>query len=378
MDKGHKKRGGVYTFSLHRAGLVVSVLVLVLSSLLIQPLVAEPPGSGSDKKGDESKKDDKPDLHERIKLVLKYGHSEQVRDVLKKIAALPEKDQRQYIPELKKLTNTDEPLMQVAIIRFVNEVKWNDLDKEIIKFFDSPSNDVLYALMSTVREKKIDEVTELIVKYLKEKTDYKVLDNRSQEMINTISIDRTGQMNSFFFEKLQDLSVDKTYKVYMIKYISLQRSQPEGFHEFITGLITDDKADVHLRTISVRTVGKLQYKDMKEVLHQKLKQLEGISDPDLIQKNYKLRLEIISTLIKLGDDKVREILIDMTRSDDENVRIRAMVRLTEMKDREIRDILEYKKSYDTSLKVQRWAKKLLEDLDKKGKENIDDEDLEAP
>ena len=51
-----------------------------------------------------------------------------------------------------------------------------------------------------------------------------------------------------------------------------------------------------------------------------------------------MRLELISSLVKLKDDSVKVLLIQMTRDDDELVRIRAIRRLAEFKSDEFTDL----------------------------------------
>jgi HEAT repeat protein len=74
-------------------------------------------------------------------------------------------------------------------------------------------------------------------------------------------------------------------------------------------------------------------------------------------------MQIIASLILLKDEEVREILYAMARDDDEQVRLRAVHQIGQLKIEDARQLLTYKSKYDPSARVQKEAKKALSLLD---------------
>ncbi|HRP70214.1 MAG TPA: hypothetical protein PLY93_11830, partial [Turneriella sp.] len=92
----------------------------------------------------KEKKKDHTALIERIRDVLNYGNSLQVRDTLNTLTRLTADEQKSLLPELKKTCESKDPLVLRKIAEFIGVAPFNDLDNELVKFLDDKNNDPLF------------------------------------------------------------------------------------------------------------------------------------------------------------------------------------------------------------------------------------------
>ena len=114
-------------------------------------------------------------------------------------------------------------------------------------------------------------------------------------------------------------------------------------------------------------LGKAQVTEAKPKLKEALGKIEAMKSSDEKKRYTRFRMQVISSLILLKDNEVKEILYAMARDDDEIVRARAIHQIGILKIPDARELLEYKAKFDPAVRVQREAKKALNLLDgKKG------------
>ncbi|MES0490829.1 MAG: HEAT repeat domain-containing protein [Leptospirales bacterium] len=320
-------------------------------------------GAGSDKK--DKKKDKAEDTKkakteiERIKDTLHYGHAEQIVLAIKRIGKLEKEDQKKVIADLKVLLTSKDPGVQRTLIDLLAKVEWNDLDKDVLVFFDSASSPVVIAVLSHCRKKNIKEVVPRINTYLKEEVDYKKLSGKIDEMFLVLTYFKDPTLVDFFMEKLKEEKTLPTYKIYIIRYYSEIKKLPEEIKEYLMSRVTDEKEDLGVRGTSAYSLGKLKYKPAGEVFNKELDKLEAIDDIDEKKKHFRYRLKLLAALTIMGDPKVKNILIEMTKSNDASTRKAAIIHLGDLGGREYIDLLEYKEKNDPSKSVRKSAEEAL-------------------
>jgi HEAT repeat protein len=318
----------------------------------------------------QQKAEEKLDLRERITLVLKYGNTSQVKDSIVKINTLKEDEQKSLIPELRRLIlNSTDPGLKLSIIQLIGEVKWKDLDNDLIPFLKSEDSTIITTAAMVMRKKNINAAIEPLKEILL-KADYSVENRNLNDLINAYAGFKDTGLQSFMFEKLQDENVLGIYKSFILKYLGSLPSAAEDVKKYLLGIANDEKKDLGLRISSVKALGNMNYTQAREPLRKILDTIETMTDKEKKKEYFFLRLELISTLVKLNDPEIKSLLIEMTRDDDEMVRIRAIRKLANFKSRDFVDLLEYKAKYDNSLAVQKEAKKALEVI--QGKSDAED------
>jgi HEAT repeat protein len=310
------------------------------------------------------------ELVERIRLVLKFGNSSQIRESLTKVSTLKEADQKSLIPQVKELLNSKDVVVQKSVVQTVGEVKWNDLDDSIVNFLDSEDSTVVTTTASILRKKNILSAIPLLKEKLS-KADYTVQDNHINDFINAFAGFKDSSLRDFMFDLLKKPEVLSIYKVFMLKYLSNLEGSTDDVKKYLLEVAGNEKEDLSLRTNAVRALGNMNYAEAREVFRANLEKIDSFTDLDKKREYFPFRLELISALVKLKDENVKMLLIQMTRDDDELVRLRAIRRLADFKSNEFIDLLEYKEKYDSSTAVQKEAKKAL-DIIRGKKESSDD------
>ncbi|MCX7766729.1 MAG: HEAT repeat domain-containing protein [Candidatus Sumerlaeia bacterium] len=187
---------------------------------------------------------------------------------------------------------------------------------------------------------------------------------------------RDVAISEFLLEKLKDPATNPDFKNQILRYFSVVKIENSTLNDFIAELIKDENAGISVRSYAVYAAGELKLFSLKNELASLLEKIDAITDTDEKKKYSRLRLQIITALLKLEAENVEQILFDMARDDDEAVRLRAIRQLSQFNRPEIIELLEYKAKYDNSLRVQREAKKALETL-REGRQNNQSESPEA-
>ena len=323
------------------------------------------------KKKEPVKVDPKLELVERIRLVFKFGNSAQITDSFTKMLTLKEEDQKSLIPQIKELLKSHDVNIQKSIVQSIGDVKWNDLDDSIVAFLESEDGLVVTTTANVLRKKNISSAIPVLKEKLT-KADYTVNDIHINDFINAYASFKDASLQDFMFELLRKPDVLNIYKSFILKYLSNLDGSKEDVKKYLLEVVNNEKEDINLRTNAVRALGNLDYAEARESFRKKLEEIDSYSDLDKKREYFPFRLELISALVKLKDENVKVLLIQMTRDDDELVRLRAIRKLGEFKSNEFIDLLEYKEKYDSSLAVQKAAKKALENIRDKSKDTSDD------
>ena len=310
-------------------------------------------------------------LVERIRLVLKFGNVSQIRDSMEKIKGLKEVEQKSLIPQMKELAVSKDTGIQKALIQLVSDLKWQDLDDNIVVYLNSNDEQIVIAAANVARKKEIKSAVPL----LKEKLsamDYTVSNNHINDLLNAYAGFKDPSMQDFMFTLLKKPEVLSTYKVFILKYLSGLDGSREEIKKYLMEIVANENESVNFRSYAVRALGNMEYSEARDLLRRTLEKLDSLGDMDKKREYFPLRLELISALVKLKDENVKILLIQMTREDDELVRLRAIRKIAEFKSNEFIDLLEYKMKYDSSIAVQKEAKKALDVIQGKSKEISDD------
>ena len=300
-------------------------------------------------------------LIDRMKLVLKFGHSQQVRDVLKKVPELKPEEQKLLIDDLKLLLATRDNLVKISMVGLVSSATWNDLDEEILVYFSTENSDLFISLMTAVRKKNIHKAEELIEKKILE-SDFSKSDNSLLEMIDVMAYFKNSNVSDFLFVQLKDDKVDRIYKSPILRYFGVLPSLTQDKIDFMIQAFQSDDFDMGMRSMSVYALGKQKVIIARDPMKEILNKIDDFSDLDKKKEYFDLRLYLISSLIMMGDSDVRQILVEMTKDDDDRVRRRAVRQLGEIGSDEYIGLLEYKQKFDSSSLVQKEAKDAIEKI----------------
>lgn len=349
------------------------IFIVLLQSLCFQGLVvgqtankkvspkAKKTAKKEPPKKPAKKEEPKLELVERIRLVLQFGNTAQVRSSLSKIHTLKsEADQKSLIPQLKDLLKKSDGELLHSTIIAIGELPWKDLDSELVHFLDNENTAVVGAAANAINKKHITQAIDTLKEKIS-KIDYTVSFPYVNDVLNAYASFKDPALKDFIFEKIKDKNVLLPYKTFMAKYLSVIPDSGE-IKDYFIKVMADEKEPLDLRIDAIRALSTMKAYDAKQPLHKLLERVDAETDVNKKRENFTLSLEIIATLVTLKDETVKYRLMQMARDDDERTRLRAIRRLGELKEKEFIDLLEYKKKYDTSTAVQRAAADALDSI----------------
>lgn len=331
-----------------------------------EPAKAEKPAETPAKK--EAKPDkpaEHPELLGRIREALKFGNSQQVRDALNTLSRLSEAEQRTLMPELKKTCLSSDPLVLRKMAEFIGNAPFKDLDDELARFLTDKSNEQLFfSTIGALGKKKPASALPVLIKEIREQ-DFSKAGNRIPDSVFLLTVYKDNSLQPYLLEKLNAADTYTEYRSGILRYLGETTPWAEGIKVSVLRLFQDEAEPLSVRGSAAYALGKAQVADAKPVLKEALAKIEALKSADEKKRYTRFRMQVISSLILLKDNDVKEILFAMARDDDEIVRARAVHQIGLLKMPEARELLEYKSKFDPSAKVQREAKKAITALEGK-------------
>ena len=318
--------------------------------------------SSQDKNSEAQEKTEKPSdpkLLERIGQVLKYGNSQQVRDVLSRFEKLTVGEQKSFLPDLEKLCSSKDALIRRKMAEMIGKFTFNDLDEKLTELFTTADEMVFYTVVASITKKKPASALPVLREKMKE-ADFKVLNNKTPDLIRLGGVYKDVELRTFLLEKYRDASTYYEYRGAILRFLAALEPVAAEDIALLESTATNETESITLRSMAVYALGEMKHKPAAAKLREILDKIDNLQDPDEKKKFLKLRIQIISALVKLDDPQIEDLLFQMARDDDEAIRVRAIRNLAGIQSERARELLEFKSKYDPSVKVQKEAKKILD------------------
>ncbi|MFZ5629932.1 MAG: HEAT repeat domain-containing protein [Spirochaetota bacterium] len=304
-----------------------------------------------------------PELLARIRDALKFGNSQQVRDALNTLGRLTADEQKTLLPELKQTCKSQDGLVLRKMAEFIGNAPFNDLDDQLAQFLtDKTHEQLFFATVGAIAKKKPSSALPVLTKEIREQ-DFSKPGNRIPDAVHLLTIYKDNSLQAFLVEKLQAADTYADYRSGILKYLGEATPWSPQLKDRVLKLFQDEAEPLTVRGSSAYALGKAQITEAKPVLKDALTKIENMKSVDEKKRYTRFRMQVIASLILLKDDDVREILYAMARDDDEQVRLRAVHQIGQLKIEDARQLLTYKSKFDPSARVQKEAKKALSLLD---------------
>ncbi|GAB4442053.1 MAG: hypothetical protein OHK0011_24460 [Turneriella sp.] len=304
-----------------------------------------------------------PELLARIRDALKFGNSQQVRDALNTLGRLTVDEQKTLLPELKQTCKSQDGLVLRKMAEFIGNAPFNDLDDQLAQFLtDKTHEQLFFATVGAIAKKKPASALPVLIKEIREQ-DFSKPGNRIPDAVHLLTIYKDNSLQAFLVEKLQAADTYADYRSGILKYLGETTPWSPQLKDRVLKLFQDEAEPLTVRGSSAYALGKAQIIEAKPVLKDALTKIENMKSVDEKKRYTRFRMQVIASLILLKDDDVREILYAMARDDDEQVRLRAVHQIGQLKIEDARQLLTYKAKFDPSARVQKEAKKALSLLD---------------
>ncbi|WP_246047178.1 HEAT repeat domain-containing protein [Leptospira ognonensis] len=333
-----------------------------------QPASIVPPAQKSKTKELTSEQIDK--KRDVLSKVLRYGTSQERKQALFELVSFPKEHAKELYLYLGEMIRTEKDLgMKVVILRTIAELQLSEYKDSVILLFEDPNEDVTKQAVTTAKRLKIPEAVPPLIEKLK-KEDFTKNSNAVTLYLNALSELPNGKDASPFLQTKfkEKFNNSDTRAQIALFFGSVADSDADAL---LQDVAFDDALPTTLRCYSINALGKIKSQAAKPKLFELLDSLKKTAGKLDGKKAQSLKIYTIGALVLLGDKAVIQELNEFARDDDAMVRLRVIEFMGNMKDPAALEILNYKKDRDPSPKVQKAAKRAIDQIEGKEVKPLD-------
>jgi len=333
--------------------------------------------SEKDKPKDESQETKK---FKNIMQTLDYGIQKDRKAAIGMINDIKnESYKREILLKITSIATSDSDIeMRKSAITAIGDNKFSDGASAIIAGLEDEASDVKIAACYAVGKLKLQEAKDKLVEVLK-KQDLSQSSNFTDAIIIALTELEAKDILEFAATEAKNQKNSKMIRERLLLYIG-KCGSAEQFN-MLTEIYKDDEEEMSIRSYAVKSMGRLKIKEAIPVIKEVVKEIDSYSF-NKRKRYYDLYMQSVTALVELGDESSVSLLMNSLRSDNSDVRYKAILLIKDFNDERTIDILKYKMKNDPSAKVRNAARKALEDkgLIEKGAEKeseVNDEKSES-
>ncbi len=320
--------------------------------------------SSEDKKITPSKEQTKEPLDDRkksdkISQTLDYGIQKDRKIAINMIKEINDEQMKKDL--LRKLATivTDDSDMEIrkTAVTALGDFKSSENSEAVIKALDDTNDDVRIAACYAIGKIKIPEAKTKLIEILK-KQDMTNPSNLTDAIIIALGDLNSQEIIEFAVENSKNIKNSRMLRERLILFIGKCGSAAQK--DFLIELYKDNEEDMNIRSYAVKSIAKLKLKDASPSIKEVINDIDSYSF-NKKKKFYDLYMQSVTALVELGDADSIPLLMNSIRSDNADVRYKAVNLIKEFDDERTIDILKYKMKYDPSGRVRKAAQKALEE-----------------
>ncbi len=381
-----RKKARVYYALTSKAVCVIAFLAACLGSYALHAAEATAPGkttpaitdksalkSDADKSGkkapagksDAAAKKEKPKAEpvtdekkaEFINETLDYGTQEERAKAIDKIGQIKDPAARGSV--VKKLIdlmkNEEDPELLVKAVTVLSELKESGSITLMTDKLDHRSEEVRVACVYGLKSLNGQSAKEKLIGKLKAQS-LETTSTYTDALLQTLGEFKALEIVPFIKESLEKNTTNTSVKESMILFLG--KTQARDARDVLLKLFRDEDENEMVRAYAVNSLAKLGMQDVAVDIKEVIGTIEAL-DAKKRKQYYDLHLYSIAALAKLGDRDAIPKLINSLRSNNAQVRLKAISLIKDFKEKRTIDILKYKMKYDQNPKVQAAAKNAL-------------------
>ncbi len=304
--------------------------------------------------------------------MLRYGTSQERKQALFELISFPKEHAKELYLYLGEMIKTEKDQgMKIVILRTLAELEITEYKDSVILLFEDQNEDVTKQAVTTAKRLKLAEAVGPLVEKLK-KEDFTKNSNTTTLYINALAELPNGKNASSFLQmKFKEKFNNADVRAQIALYFGAIADQDAD--SILQEVAFDDLNPTTLRCYSINALGKIKSQSAKPKLFELLDSLKKTAGKLDGKKAQSLKIYTIGALVLLGDKEIIQELNEFARDDDAMVRLRVIEFMGNMKDPSALEILEYKKDRDPSPKVQKAAKRAIDQIQGKDVKTADDE-----
>jgi len=312
--------------------------------------------SEKDKPKDESQETKK---FKNIMQTLEYGIQKDRKAAIGMINDIKnESYKREILLKITSIATSDSDIeMRKSAITAIGDNKFSDGASAIIAGLEDEASDVKIAACYAVGKLKLQEAKDKLVEVLK-KQDLSQSSNFTDAIIIALTELEAKDILEFAATEAKNQKNSKMIRERLLLYIG-KCGSAEQFN-MLTEIYKDDEEEMSIRSYAVKSMGRLKIKEAIPIIKEVVKEIDSYSF-NKRKRYYDLYMQSVTALVELGDESSVSLLMNSLRSDNSDVRYKAILLIKDFNDERTIDILKYKMKNDPSAKVRNAARKALED-----------------
>ncbi|TGK85378.1 HEAT repeat domain-containing protein [Leptospira bourretii] len=303
--------------------------------------------------------------------MVRYGTSQERKQALGELTRFPKESAGELYTLVGEQLKTEKDMgMKIVLLKTIGDLDLKENKDSIIGLFEDVNEDVAKQAVTSAKKMKLAEATNPLLEKVK-KEDFTKNSNSLSLYISALGELPEGKtaapfLETKFREKFNNADMRGQIALY---FGSVLYSDAESA---LMEVAFDEIQPTTLRCYSMNTLGKLKSETAKPKLYELLDSLKKTAGKLDAKKAQSLKIYAIGALVTMGDKEVFQELNEFARDDDSMVRLRAIEFMGNLKDPKALELLEYKRDRDPSPKVQKAAKKAIDQIN--GKETVPDEE----
>lgn len=296
---------------------------------------------------------------ENIETTLKFGIQKDRKIAINQIKNIQDKTlQKKLISLLLEIIQNDNDMeIRKTAITVIGDLKAEGSGPALIKALDDESEDVQIAACFAIGRIKATEAKPKLVEMIK-KQDLTKDSNLTDAIITALDELGATELATFAVEAVKDTKNSKMAREKLLLFIGKNGSAAQK--DFLLEIYKDDEQEMLMRSYAVKSIAKLKLTDAAPEIKAVIKEIDSFPFAKK-KKYYDLYIHSVAALAEMGDKDAIPLLMDSLRSDNTNVRLKALRLLKDFNDERTIDIIKYKMNNDPSNSVRKAARKILEE-----------------
>lgn len=296
---------------------------------------------------------------ENIETTLKFGIQKDRKLAINQIRNIQDKGiQKKLTSILIDIIQNDSDMeIRKTAITVIGDLKVEGSGQALIKALDDESEDVRIAACFAIQRIKAIEAKPKLVEMIK-KQDLTKDSNLTDAIISALDELGASELTLFAVEAIKDTKNSKLAREKLLLFIGKNGSKDQK--DFLLEIYKDDEQEMIMRSYAVKSIAKLKLTEASADIKAVIKEIDSYPFGKK-KKYYDLYIHSVAALAEMGDKDAIPLLMDSLRSDNTNVRLKALRLLKDFNDERTIDIIKYKMNNDPSNSVRKAARKILEE-----------------
>lgn len=296
---------------------------------------------------------------DKISQTLDYGIQKDRKIAINMIKEVNDEQlKKNLLQKLASLAANDADMeIRKSAVTALGDHRSTENSQAVINALDDDNEDVKIAACYSIGKMSLAASKPKLIELLK-KQDLANPSNLTDAIVIALGDLNSPEVIDYAIEGVKNIKNSKMLRERLILFIGKCGSPAQM--DFLTGIYKDDEEDMTIRSYAVKSIAKLKLKDASPVIKEVIRDIDSYSFSKK-KRYYDLYMQSVTALVELGDTDSIPLLMNSIRSDNADVRLKAIMLIKEFSDERTIDILKYKMKNDPSGKVRRAAQKALEE-----------------